>query len=94
MNSLTETARPPAPGRQPAPPRPFAGVGETSRWSLLQAPLRWPEPGRLEASVRTLAGAGPKLSQAAAEAGIATLGDLLLHVPHSYRDLSEVKPLA
>ncbi|HET8976331.1 MAG TPA: OB-fold nucleic acid binding domain-containing protein, partial [Solirubrobacterales bacterium] len=31
-------------------------------------------------------GAGPKLAEAAAELGIESLGDLLRHIPHSYRD--------
>ena len=42
----------------------------------------------------TLRGAGPKLAAAAAELGIETLGDLLLHVPHSYRDRAEPRQLS
>ncbi|HKG37056.1 MAG TPA: ATP-dependent DNA helicase RecG [Solirubrobacterales bacterium] len=37
---------------------------------------------------------GPKLAATAAEVGIETIGDLLLRVPHSYRDRSDVRPLA
>jgi len=33
---------------------------------------------------------GPKLAEAAAEAGVATVGDLLLRVPHSHRDRTVV----
>jgi len=33
-----------------------------------------------------LGGVGPKLAEAAADAGIATVGDLLLRFPHSHRD--------
>ena len=55
---------------------------------LLSAPVRWPRPEALDAPLTTLAGVGPKLTEAAAEAGIENLGDLLLRVPHSYRDRS------
>ena len=41
-----------------------------------------------------LSGAGPKLSDTARELGIASLGDLLLHVPHSYRDRRDFSTLA
>jgi ATP-dependent DNA helicase RecG len=60
---------------------------------LLGAPVRWPRPEALDAPLTTLAGVGPKLAEAAAEAGIATLGDLLLRVPHSYRDRSALSGL-
>jgi ATP-dependent DNA helicase RecG len=42
----------------------------------------------------SLRGAGPRLAAAAAELGIETLGQMLLHVPHSYRDRSEPRPLS
>jgi ATP-dependent DNA helicase RecG len=45
-----------------------------------------PRPERLQTPVSTLRGAGPKLAAAAAELGIETIGDLLLHVPRGYRD--------
>jgi ATP-dependent DNA helicase RecG len=48
----------------------------------------------LAAPITTLRGAGPRLAAAAAELGIQTLGDLLLHVPHSYRDRAAPRPLA
>ena len=44
--------------------------------------------------VVTLRGAGPRLAAAAAELGIGTLGELLLHVPRSYRDLAAPRPLS
>ena len=54
-------------------------------------------PGALAAAVRArrrrdraLEGVGPKLAEAAAEAGISTLGDLLLRFPHSHRDRTVV----
>ena len=51
-------------------------------------------PASAEAPLTTLPGVGPKLGAIAAEAGIETLGDLLLRIPHSYRDRSEARPLA
>ena len=48
--------------------------------------MRWPDAAALEAPLTTLRGAGPKLAEAAAELGIESVGDLLRHIPHSYRD--------
>jgi ATP-dependent DNA helicase RecG len=64
------------------------GSGEPiSREHLLGAPLRsHPRPAILDAPITKLRGAGPKLATAAAEMGISTLGDLLRHLPHGYRD--------
>ncbi|HEY8779467.1 MAG TPA: ATP-dependent DNA helicase RecG [Solirubrobacterales bacterium] len=75
------------------PPRAFGSGEATSREQLLAAPLRWPRPASLAASLQTLAGIGPKLSVAAGEAGVETLGDLLLRVPHGYRDRTELRQL-
>jgi len=66
--------------------RSFAGARELSRADLRDAPVRWPRPSALEVSLQALEGVGPKLAEAAAEAGIATVGDLLYRVPHSHRD--------
>jgi ATP-dependent DNA helicase RecG len=71
---------------QAAPSRGFAGVGAPSRAELLAAPIHWPRPSVLDASVQALAGVGPKLAEAAAEAGIASIWDLLLRLPHTHRD--------
>jgi ATP-dependent DNA helicase RecG len=67
------------------------GTGETlAREPLLMAPLRtMPHPGILDAPITKLRGAGPKLAAAAAEIGISDLGDLLRHLPHSYRDRAD-----
>ncbi len=71
------------------------GTGEPlDRERLLAAPVRWPRPGMLDAPLTKLKGAGPKLSVAAAEIGVATLGDLLRHLPHSYRDRASPVGLA
>ncbi len=56
------------------------------RDALLAAPVRSPRPAILDAPLTKLKGAGPKLSEAAAEIGVSSLGDLLRHLPHSYRD--------
>ncbi|MDQ3728580.1 MAG: ATP-dependent DNA helicase RecG [Actinomycetota bacterium] len=54
-------------------------------------PLRFrPRPSRLAAPVRSLKGAGPKLSALAARIGLENAGDLLWHLPHGYRDRSNV----
>jgi ATP-dependent DNA helicase RecG len=78
--------------RVPALPRAFGSEATLDRAALLAAPLRSrPLPSVLEAPLTELRGAGPKLGAAAAEGlGIETLGDLLLHLPHSYRDPAEV----
>ena len=68
-------------------PRAFA-TGEILEPSeLLGAPLKTtPRPSILDAPITKLKGAGPKLAEAASEMGISSLGDLLRHLPHSYRD--------
>jgi ATP-dependent DNA helicase RecG len=77
------------------PPRAIGSAAAQDRGTLLMADLRsLPRPRRLEAPLSSLRGAGPKLSAAAAEMGIASVGDLLANVPHSYRDRSQVTPLA
>ena len=63
--------------------------------AMAEVPLRGRlRPSRLEAPLRTLRGAGPKLSEAAAELGIVCLRDLLWHVPHGYRDRTEIREVA
>jgi ATP-dependent DNA helicase RecG len=66
--------------------RAFAGGSELSGAQLLDAPLRWPRPSVLGISLTALDGVGPKLAELAAEASIATVGDLLLRFPHRHRD--------
>ncbi len=80
----------------PELPRGFASDRTPDRERLLGAPLRSsPRPSILEAPLTKLRGAGPKLSATAAEGlGIETLGDLLDHLPHSYREPAEVIPIS
>ena len=66
--------------------RSFAGASELTTARLLDAPVHWPRPSALDISLEVLEGVGPKLAEAAAEAGIGTVGDLLLRFPHSHRD--------
>jgi ATP-dependent DNA helicase RecG len=66
--------------------RSFAGAGELTRAQLLDAPVHWPRPSALDISLEALEGIGPKLAEAAVEAGVGTVGDLLLRFPHSHRD--------
>jgi ATP-dependent DNA helicase RecG len=66
--------------------RSFADASGLTRAQLLDAPVHWPRPSVLDISLEALEGVGPKLAEAAAEAGIGTVGDLLLRFPHSHRD--------
>ncbi len=69
------------------------GFGHGRRLSPAQlraAPLHWPRPAALDASLQALDGVGPKTAAAAAEAGIASVGDLLLRFPRRHRDRSVV----
>jgi ATP-dependent DNA helicase RecG len=70
--------------------RSFAGATELTRAQLLDAPVHWPRPSALDISLEALEGVGPKLAEAAAEAGIGTIGNLLLRFPHSHRDRTVV----
>ena len=73
------------------PPRALGSGDAQDRDELRAAPLRFrPRPSRLEAPVTSLKGAGPKLSARAAGIGLETIGDLLWHLPHGYRDRSNV----
>jgi ATP-dependent DNA helicase RecG len=97
MSDSAAATTAPEPTRAPrlGEPPPRIGDGEApDREELLAAPLRWPRPARLTTPLRALPGVGPKLAAVAAHAGIETLGDLLLRVPHSYRDRAELRPLS
>jgi len=67
--------------------RSFAGARELGRGELLDAPVHWPRPSVLEQGLAALKGVGPKTAEAAAEAGLRTVGDLLFHIPRRHRDL-------
>ena len=71
----------------------FGGERELTGAELLDAPVHWPRPSALDVSVQALEGVGPKLAEAAAEAGIHTVGDVLFRFPHSHRDRT-IQPLA
>ncbi|HEX3324777.1 MAG TPA: hypothetical protein VHR65_06580, partial [Solirubrobacterales bacterium] len=73
--------------------RRFAGDSEPSPGDLRAAPLHPPRPAALDAGPASLPGIGPKFAEAAGEAGIHTLADLLLRLPHTHRDRTVV-PLA
>ena len=79
-------------GDAPPPPRGFAGRGAPTFDQLL-ASTRAPRPSRLRLPLTTLPGVGPKLADAAAEAGLSDIGALLLRLPHSHRDHSDVLSL-
>jgi ATP-dependent DNA helicase RecG len=67
--------------------RSFAGERELERGELLNAPVHWPRPSVLEQGLGALKGVGPKTTEAAAAAGLRTVGDLLFHIPRRHRDL-------
>ncbi len=73
--------------------RSFAGALELDAARLREAPLRWPRPSLLEAALTALDGVGPRLAAAAAEAGIATVEDLLMRFPQRHRE-RRIEPLA
>jgi ATP-dependent DNA helicase RecG len=73
--------------------RSFAGASELSESQLRDAPLHWPRPSALDVSIQALEGVGPKLAEAAAQAGVATVGDLLMRFPHGHRD-RQIIPVA
>ncbi len=66
--------------------RAFAATGELTKAQLRDAPLHWPRLSALDVSLQALEGVGPKLAEIAADAGIATVGDLLTRFPHRHRD--------
>jgi len=73
--------------------RHFGVEGELTLAQLRDAPVHWPRPSILDVSITALEGVGPKLAEAAAEAGLHTVGDVLMRFPHSHRDRT-VRPLA
>src|ERR671918_1280244 len=85
-----------APGvAAPKPPRAFATAEEQDRERIRAAPLRTrPRASRLGAGIATLRGAGPRLAEAASELEVDSLGDLLWHVPHGYRDRTTLSEIA
>ena len=70
--------------------RAFASTEELTPTQLRDAPVHWPRPSVLDAALQALEGVGPKTAEAAASAGIATVGDLLLRFPHKHRDRTVV----
>ena len=88
--------RPAGPARDPVdPPRALGSGARLGLAELQAAPLRSvPRPRRLQVPVSSLRGAGPKTAAAAAELGLTTVGDLLAHLPHGYRDRTTLRPVA
>jgi ATP-dependent DNA helicase RecG len=79
--------------RRPVVVRAFAGASELTQAQLCAAPVHWPRVSALDISLQVLEGVGPKLAEAAADAGIATVGDLLSRFPHRHRD-RQIVPVA
>ncbi len=73
--------------------RAFASTAELTQAQLRDTSLRWPRASALDVSLQALEGVGPKLAEVAADAGIATVGDLLTRFPHRHRD-RQIVPVA
>ena len=67
--------------------RSFAGAEELTPARLREASIHCPRPSVLDASLQALDGVGPKSAEAATQAGIGTVWELLLHFPHRHRNL-------
>ena len=92
--SKAQLAERPARPDAPEPPAELGTGGAQDRRALSAAPLRGgPRPTRLAAPLAALRGVGPRLAEAAAELGIDSLGDLLWHLPHTYRDRTRVSEI-
>jgi len=70
--------------------RSFAGASELSPAQLRDAPVHWPRPSALDVSIQALEGVGAKAAEAAEEAGVRTVGDLLQRFPRRHRDRTVV----
>ncbi len=66
--------------------RSFAGAAELTPRGLREAPVHPARPSALDRPLEALRGVGPRLAGAAAEAGLRTVEDLLLRIPHRHRD--------
>ena len=93
--SKAQLAERPQTSNAAEPPRGFGSGAPQERSALRAAALRArPRASRLAAALTTLRGVGPKLAAAAAELGIESVGDLLWHLPHSYRDRTRLTEIA
>src|ERR1700739_2448866 len=72
------------------PPHQFGSRAPLARQQMLAAPLRPPRPSRLQLPLKSSA---PKLAGALQTLGIATVGDLLEHLPRQLRASRTVQTL-
>ena len=70
--------------------RAFASTEGLSREQLIGAPVRWPRPSRLDAPLEP---AAKKIAGAMRTLGLATVGDLLEHLPSDSREARTVGAL-
>src|SRR3954452_13959040 len=78
----------------PAPPRAFGSGAGQSFESLLAAPLPAPRPALLRAPLTALEGVGPAAARNAAKLGMASVGDLLDHLPFDHRDYERTRTVS
>jgi ATP-dependent DNA helicase RecG len=71
-------------------PRAFADTAELDHASLLVAPVRWPRPSVLAAALKV---SPSKTQEAARSMGLATVGDLLAHLPSGRREARAIAEL-
>ena len=88
--ALQEPAPQTGVSRSAGGPRAFASALELSHGELSSAPLRWPRPSRLAAPV---APSGKRMAAGLAALGLATVADLLEHLPVDSREARSVKGL-
>ena len=76
------------------PPLPPLGGARRDPWPA-PVPSRRPDPGLWEAPITDLPSVGPTAARRAATLGIASIGDLLEHLPVRYEDFDEAaRPVA
>jgi ATP-dependent DNA helicase RecG len=83
---MTRRAKPRRGEGAPEPPAEFATGKRQTRETLLGTDLHWLRPALLERSLDQLAGVGPATARAAGRLRIATVADLLEHLPARHRD--------
>src|SRR5688572_11718092 len=75
-------------------PRAFGSGAAQTFEALLAAPVSAPRPRLLTAPITALEGVGPAAARNAAKLGLASVGDLLEHLPFDHRDYERTRTVA